>query len=287
MKHALTTLALALAAFSAAAQDAAPQSPAAPATADRPAAAANPFTGKPLNTEALQRELELRKMQSALLEEQLRAMNLEEETRYVAGRKQAEAAVAGTALARERLAQANLERELTAAKAPPATRPDAALRTPKKTVKVEEDKQAAPRVVAPSRPSINVLSVLNTKGKRSAMLEIGSDVVSVEDGQQTPYGIVHVNEQGVRIDNQSLAVSDSTIGRVRRPENEQPQQQRTGVMGVGMQTASVQPTANQSVSQLPPLVLPPTVRAPTAVPGQNVAPATQATVPAAVPISIR
>lgn len=275
MKHVLTPLFLAIMTLAANAQDSDAPTPAtAASTPESRPSAVNPFTGKLLNAEALQRQLELRKLETQLLEETLRAKNLEEEQQYIAGKKQAEASVAATAIAREKVAQAALEKELAASKAPPPARPDAAIRSQGKTkqTKSEEPKEA-PKMRAPARPNINVLSVLSAGGKRSAMLEVGGDVVSVEDGQRTPFGVVHVTEQGVRLDEQSLTVNDSTIGRVRRAEVEQTQAPaglRMTSSGAMVRTGEASGSNSPSVTQLPPLVLPPAVRSPTAAPGQAV-----------------
>lgn len=83
----------------------------------KPSANVNPFTGKPLTVEQIQRELEESKLRTQMLEEDLKQTNLQQELTTVPLRKAVEAAQAKTALKREDISQKDMEEAQKAAAA--------------------------------------------------------------------------------------------------------------------------------------------------------------------------
>lgn len=100
---------------------AADKAPATDKAVDKPAAKSaagvNPFTGKPLTVEQIQRELEESKLRTQMLEEDLKQTNLQQELTTVPLRKAVEAAQAKTALKREDMSQRDMEETQKAAAA--------------------------------------------------------------------------------------------------------------------------------------------------------------------------
>lgn len=100
---------------------AADKAPATEKAVDKPvtksAAGVNPFTGKPLTVEQIQRELEESKLRTQMLEEDLKQTNLQQELTTVPLRKAVEAAQAKTALKREDMSQRDMEETQKAAAA--------------------------------------------------------------------------------------------------------------------------------------------------------------------------
>lgn len=91
---------------------------AAPATPSaKPQLEVNPFTGKPLSVEQIQRELEEAKLRTAVLEEALKQSNLQEELQALPARKSVELAQARTAVKREEVAMSDLESQRRSAEA--------------------------------------------------------------------------------------------------------------------------------------------------------------------------
>lgn len=127
---------------------AAPASPSA-----KPQLEVNPFTGKPLSVEQIQRELEEAKLRTAVLEEALKQSNLQEELQALPARKSVELAQARTAVKREEVAMSDLESQRRSADA----QRQAAERAAVAQAQREEDatrqarKEAAERAAAAKR----------------------------------------------------------------------------------------------------------------------------------------
>jgi len=123
------------------------------APAAKPKLEVNPFTGKPLSVEQIQRELEEAKLRTAVLEEALKQSNLQEELQALPARKSVEMAQARTAVKREEVAMSDLEGQRRSAE---ATR-QAAERAAIAQAQREEDatrqarKEAADRAAAAKR----------------------------------------------------------------------------------------------------------------------------------------
>ena len=114
MKRSITLCATILLAFQAYAQTPAEAGPGAAAggpSEQRPPQKleVNPFTGKQLSVEQIQRELEEAKLRTAVLEEALKQSNLQEELQAIPARKAVELAQAKTAVKREEIAMTELD----------------------------------------------------------------------------------------------------------------------------------------------------------------------------------
>ncbi len=207
----------------------------------------NPFTGKPLSVEQIQRELEDAKIRTQLLEEALKQTNLRQEINTVPLRKAVEAAQAKTAVQREASAQddmaeakraaaearqaavrAQAAKEAAERKAAQAEAQRAAkLAARKKTQKNDEadegeedsdearEAQAAKAAAAKpalARPSLS--SVMDLAGSRSAVLAYGDNVLVVQDGGMTPSGPLKVIDMNsVELNGEVLRVHGATLSR--------------------------------------------------------------------------
>jgi hypothetical protein len=208
-----------------------PTPPAPPLTVTAAASAVsvsgvNPFVGKSLNIETKQRDLEVSKMETALLEEQIKQASLAEDMRTLPLKKQVEAAQATTARLREEVAQKEAVRAstavLTAASVGTPGAATAPLAPARKTVRPPKAKAAAPlapavvAVAPPVRaPRIEATSVLSLGGARSAVIEVDGEVLTVKHGDSTPWGLVDIpDNQSIRLSGRSYKVHGSTLARL-------------------------------------------------------------------------
>lgn len=156
----------------------------------------NPFTGKTLNEEDLQRQLEASKSRTALLEEQLKQATLSADIANVPIKKRAEVA--------------KLELPPTPASAPVAPKPV-------KVVKKREVKKTpAVEIVAPKMPNVRLDGIVVNQGVASAVLDVDGNSSVVANGGSTPFGTLKVlNTTSAMVGGMALHVSeDSTIARV-------------------------------------------------------------------------
>lgn len=218
----------------------------------------NPFNGKPLSYEVMVRELELQKVRTALLEENLRATNLNAEIQNVPTRKAAEIAQAHTQIARERAQAATIERDAQAARQAERPAADAAAKgtgkgptgAPSKKVLKKGSAAAAsdgssespaftggpsprPTMSMPSMtlPSVELVSVVVTPRQRSVLVDIGGNVVPLSEGETVPQmgQVKIIDADTVLMGNQVLRVKSATLGRLRIPE----QSVQPGLAGPG------------------------------------------------------
>ena len=213
------------------------------ATAD---SGVNPFNGKPLSYEAMLRELELQKVRTALLEENLRATNLSAEIQNVPTRKAAEVAQAQTQIARERAQAATIDREAQAARQVERAATDnatkgaqgaastASKKGPKKSATATRGDMPSdvssssggpggrPTVSMPSMamPSVELVSVVVTPRQRSALVNIAGNVVPLSEGEVVPQlgQVKIIDADTVLVGGQALRVKSATLGRLHVPE---------------------------------------------------------------------
>lgn len=205
-----------------AAPAAAPSAPSAqPAFADN--AGVNPFIGKPLSLETRQRALEVSKMETELLEEQLKQATLAEDMKSLPFKKQVETAQATTARLKEERAQKEVVQETKAVGAKPAglgaavaaARPKPVTRPVKKPKAVAASDTAAAPVAPAPEARVELTSVLNFGGTRSAVLDIDGSILTAKHGDKTPLGMVDiVDDQSVRIGTRTFKVHGATLARV-------------------------------------------------------------------------
>ena len=171
------------------------------AQANPAVAQVNPFTGTPATLEARQRDVENAKLDSVLLEEQVKQARLKADLETVPVKKAAE------------LAQVKAQMEVAQAQAR-AKLQDERIKTqpaPKPAPAPVAVKPAAP----PPPPPINLVSIMTVKGKRSAVLTQGANSLVVADGEQSPLGRVRIiDNQTAQVGLQQFRVHDATLARM-------------------------------------------------------------------------
>jgi hypothetical protein len=205
--------------------------------------AVNPFTGKSLNEEDLQRQLEASKARTSLLEEQLKQVTITADIANVPLKKRAE------------VAKLELPAPPVAASAPVQPKP----------VKKRPVKKATPavEVVAPKMPNVRLDGVVVNEGVASAILDVDGNSSVVANGGSTPFGPVKVlNATSAMVGGMALHVSEeTTIARVHisDPKPVDPKE-RTAlpVLNVPGASGAVTTTAGRP---LPPVPLPPPTNA--------------------------
>jgi len=225
------------------------------ANAAKPDPHINPFNGKLQSAEQLQRDLEQARMQTQVLEEQLRQTTLNEELKAVPLRKAVEIAQAATAVKKEAVSQKELEAAMHAPKIPVPTAVTAPGASPKPipvkkvTVPKKVATTVAPTVSAPApavkapAPRPNLVSVLDIAGSRSAVLEFEGATLVAADGQSTPFGVVAVQDQNsVSVGGTTLRVHNATMARFIVSDGKAPTAQgaagTAGPAAVGTQPAA-------------------------------------------------
>lgn len=208
---------------------AAPAAPA-PATAASASQGVNPFNGKTLSLEARQRALEVAKMETTLLEEQLKQAAVTQDMTVMPLKKQVETAQATTARMKEELMQKELVQApktaaaaaAAAAKAsnpmpiPAEAKAKAKTRPSQKAKPAPAEAAASKPVVAPPpAPSVEVSTIMNFGGTRAAVLDFDGNLLTVKQGDNTPMGQVDiVDDQSVRIGGRAYKVHGATLARV-------------------------------------------------------------------------
>jgi hypothetical protein len=198
--------------------------------------AVNPFTGKSLNEEDLQRQLEASKSRTALLEEQLKQVTLSADIANVPIKKRAEVA--------------KLELPPTPASAPVVTKPVKVVK------KREVKKTSAVEVVAPKMPNVRLDGIVVNQGVASAILDVDGNTSVVANGGSTPFGSLKVlNTTSAMVGGMALHVSeDSTIARVHisDPKPVDPKEKAFSLPTANMPVAA----SSSSGHPLPPVPVP-------------------------------
>lgn len=203
----------------------------------------NPFRGTPLSAEQLQKQLELSKLQTQLLEEQLRNAGLQEDLKNMPTRKRAEISQAETQIAREETQRATLTRDARVqALSEQSTREEEAARkrqeAESRKAATRQEAEAAKRrkqggssvqagvpvevagdAATPVRaapPRVEVLSVMQVDNKRTALLSMNGGVAAVQDGEQIGAGRVTITANGDVLINgaRQPALHGATLARV-------------------------------------------------------------------------
>lgn len=238
----------------------------------------NPFTGKALNFEQGQRQLELLRLQSQVLEEQLKQVGLTEDMKNVPLRKAVEAATATTALRKEAGVQQQLEQAAQAvarseAEARAAAR--AAKQQASRAPKPAQPARSEPAAAAPAPPPIRLVSVLSVAGQRAAVFTVGDASMIVRQGEQSPFGLVDIVDANVaRLGAQHYTVDAHTLARAVLPDRVAEKTSGASQGGASHSANPAQPSntglppappaavsaSASSSPALPPLQLPPGVR---------------------------
>lgn len=212
MKRPTLVLAAAIAAalsMPALAQTAGAKPAAAPATAT--AQGVNPFLGTPLNFENAKQELELAKVRSQLLDEQVKQRSSEIDLKQLPSKREAELRKtlygASSMTPPPDLPEIQLDGTLKSSSKKAAAK--------KKTAKPVEVAPAAP--VVPPAPRVEVLGMTDSQEGRSAMISINGNVASVKSGDMTPLGRVQVSGDQVVVGGKSYAMHSATLSRLTVP----------------------------------------------------------------------
>lgn len=234
-------------------------------------AGVNPFTGRPLQLEQVQRELEGSKLRTQLLEEMLKQTNLREETNTVPLRKAVEAAQAKASIKKEELNSITLEESAKAARAAQAAqlkaltalpgKPRASKGARAKAVPAAKVEAAAPRApVAPRAPTLQ--SVLDVAGARSVVLDFSGATLVVPDGGMTPAGEVRILDANTaNIGGRPYRVHSATLSRFVTSDTKPEEPATVGVTAAGVASGAVAVNnalmAGSKAAALPQLQLPP------------------------------
>jgi hypothetical protein len=169
----------------------------------QPASKMNPYTGLSMATEALLRQLDAAKLETALLEERMKQQNLMAEMELLPARKRAEAAT----LVKD------VRTEAKAIKAEQdGTGPPVAKATPKTAVK---PKIAEPEIKAPPAPKIELMSLISGVNGVSAVVDLNGNTVVLREGEETPFGVMSVvDESTILLGKQRFSVHAHTLSRM-------------------------------------------------------------------------
>ena len=185
----------------------------------KPVSAVNPFTGKSLQLEQIQKELEASRLRTQLLEESLKQTNIKEEMATVPLRKAVEAAQAKTNIRKEEAAYVAVEAGVK----------DQKVKQTKQSAKAAADKEAQMRAdieakvrkeyatkeaQAPVVRMPTLMSVLVVGQSRSVVLDFDGNTMVAADGTATPAGPVAIrDDQSAYVGGRLFTVRDSTLGR--------------------------------------------------------------------------
>lgn len=228
--------------------------------------AVNPFTGKALSIEQAQRQLELLRVQSQMLEEQLKQVGLTEEMKTVPLRKAVEAATATTALRKEASTQQQIEQSAQAAARSEAEARAAARAAARASAKPAQ--ASAPAPAAAPAPPVRLVSVLNVGGRRAAVVTVGDASMIVRQGESSPLGMVDiVDDSTARLGGQVYVVNAQTLSRAVLSDQAAPKPADAGGTGAAVHAPAsnaglppVTPPSSAAPASLPPLQLPAGVR---------------------------
>lgn len=249
--------------------------PAAQPRASNTSEGVNPFTSRPLRLESRQRDLEISKLDTALLEEQLKRSVLSHDMELLPTKKAAEKTqIESQAKAVARQAAglppvgASLPTPASASAMPAAaaaTTPKAASRPSSKSAKTKA--APAPQAsVPPAAPMIvhpEVVAVMTAGGTPSAVIAVAGQTMLVPSGQMTPMGKLEVlDESSVRLGARTLQVHGWTLSRQVVSDVKPPEEKKPGAVASASSSALMAATPSSAPPRLalPPIPIPPDVR---------------------------
>ena len=214
----------------------------APASVPAPAAVltskdVNPFSGTPLSYEQATLALAVQKLQTSILDEQVKQASLRGDLGNIALRKQAEASSVQTSIVKELVAQKEATATTTTKTMPavpsvprvatvkPVVKPKPATRNltaPKAEPAVSEAAKpvAAPVVQAPVSGVKEVQAILSSGGQYSAIINTTEGLAVYKDGSTTPWGPIQVTETYVMVNGAKYQVHSTTLGRFANEKQE-------------------------------------------------------------------
>ena len=153
------------------------------------AASVNPFSGQSLALEATQAQLTQSKLATQILEEKMRQASLQQDIANLPKVKSVSVQQAETEVLNQALKQQELDEKLKAIRAQSQAAAHPAKRAPAHKF-VEPTAQAAPAPPAPVVPRL--LSVSDSDGAKSIVLQSPEGLLIAKDGQPTVFGVVRV-----------------------------------------------------------------------------------------------
>lgn len=199
----------------------APAAPSAP-VAQPPAVASasqvngetNPFTGKDLQVEARQAQIESAKLDTELMIERLKQANLLADLTYLPLKKKAEVSTlpgitAAAATSAKPAATSDAEQ-------PAAPRKAVKKKAKKAEPKPQPVQTATPEAKAPEVPMASLTGISINGDKASVILEAeNGGILSANDGDMTPYGRLRVvNSKSVILGTRHLVIRDAMLSRL-------------------------------------------------------------------------
>jgi hypothetical protein len=171
----------------------------------------NPFTGKQLDIEARQAQIESAKLDTDLMVERLKQANLLADLTYLPLKKKAEVTTMPGVLA-----AANTSSKPAATEAAPAAAPRKAVKKSSKKAAPKPAAVEAPVVKAPEPAKITLAGISINGDKASVLLDVeGGGVFSAAHGDLTPYGRVRVVDgRSVVLGERHMTMRDSTLARM-------------------------------------------------------------------------
>jgi len=179
--------------------------------------ARNPLTGRSLSIEKLEKELELQKKTTALLEERLRQHGIRLDAQNLATKKEAEMSSFRSQLARERAERANYTPPAAAPTEQPVSQK--AKTKPKTTSKPLATPAPAakeqPVVSEPAVPRFEVVGVSSGAAGVSVILSTPNGAAAYQNGETSPWGKVTIDAENgrVHIGGQVHALPQNAIAR--------------------------------------------------------------------------
>lgn len=188
-----------------------PAAPAAVTPAAQLSGDTNPFTGRQLDIEARQAQIESAKLDTDLMVERLKQANLLADLTYLPLKKKAEVTTMPGVLS-----AATTPSKPAASETAPATAPRKAVKKSSKKPAAKPAPTEAPIVKAPEPAKVSLTGVSINGDKASVILEVeGGGVFSAAHGDQTPYGRVRVVDgRSIVLGERHMTIRESMLARM-------------------------------------------------------------------------
>jgi len=212
----------------------------------------NPFTGNSLAAEDIQRQIDHSKSQTALLQEQLKQVTLQQDISNLPYKKRAEL----VQMASNNPVLQGMLGIQPVAPVVPASAPKVVKTAPKKKVAPATGENAG---AVAHTPSVTLNGIVVDQGNASALLTIDGSSVIAPNGASTPFGRVQIlNQRSANIGGQMLTVHEDTVSRMVISDPKPVDPKAMQAFG-SLPQALPKPVFNAGpLPALPPLPLPPT-----------------------------
>lgn len=208
--------------------------------------AQNPLTGRNLSVERLEKELEVQKKATALLEERLRQHGIRLDAQNLATKKDAEMSSFRTQIARERGERGAAAEHVAAPVAPVAAEAPAKTKAKKAkpVAKPAPQPVAEPVATEPALPRFEVVGVSGGASGASVVLSTSAGTAAYRDGETSPWGKVSIDtaKGTARIGGQIMSLTENAIA---RRQFSDPRAAKVGSMPAGAIPAGGSASARQ------------------------------------------